>query len=203
MNIHKQDNKKMNARVMKIVCVVFALALLAALAINGIFAKYIIGSQTKGYISSPAFYFSSDVLKNADDRALYTLNPGADGTTGIKFELRNFADQLRISDKDISFSVNVSPSEDIAISTNGVLNNEGKGTLTANPSGGSIAKVAISGLKNGQTYTITATGSAGFFSSLTAQVVVKPEVKEIYKYLDVSDPNYVVLTVWTENILAQ
>ena len=116
----------------------------------------------------------------------------------MSFQVRNFADELRIADKDISFSVNVMPSDGVTVMINGIVTSTG--TLLASPSAGSSASITVSGLKNGQTYIITATGDAGFVSTLRASITVKPDEKEIYKHLDVSDPNYVLLTVWTKNL---
>ena len=188
MAIKKKDNGRMNIHTRTIVCAVLALVILSTIAVGGIFAKYIAGTQTKGYLSSPTFYFTSDILK--ETAVSYTLNPGENGATEVSFQVRNFADELRIADKDISFSVNVM--------INGIVTSTE--TLWAFPSAGSSASITVSGLKNGQTYIITATGDAGFVSTLRASITVKPDEKEIYKHLDVSDPNYVLLTVWTKNL---
>jgi hypothetical protein len=196
MAIKKKDNGRMNIHIRTIVCAVLALVILSTIAVGGIFAKYIAGTQTKGYLSSPTFYFTSDILK--ETAVSYTLNPGENGATEVSFQVRNFADELRIADKDISFSVDVMPSDGVTVMINGIVTSTG--TLLASPSAGSSERITVSGLKNGQTYIITATGDAGFVSTLRASITVKPDEKEIYKHLDVSDPNYVLLTVWTKNL---
>lgn len=196
MAINKQDNSRMNIHIRTTVCAVLALVILSTIAVGGIFAKYTVGTQTNSYISSPKFYFTSNILK--ETAVPYTLNPGKDGTTEVSFQVRNFADELRIADKEISFKVKVEPPEGVTVMIDGIVTSEG--TLPVFPSAGSSANITVSGLKNGQTYFISAEGTAGFFSALYANITVKSDENKIYKHLDVSDPNYVLLTVWTKNL---
>lgn len=176
--------------------VLMAVIVIATLVVGGIYAKYVAEHQTTGQVSSPDFYFTSDVL--TETASTYTLNAGAGGTTSLSFELRNYADALRFSDKAIAFSVEVAPSDGVTVTVNGVAADNG--TLASNPSAGSSASVTVSGLKNGVTYRITATGNAGFVRTLSADIEVRADEKGIYKHLDTSDPAYLLLTVWTKNL---
>lgn len=129
----------------------------------------------------------------AENPKTYTLNPGAGGTTSFTFEVRNYADELRNTDMNVAYSIMVTPSDGVTVTP-------ASGELTASQK--STATITVSGLKNGQTYTITATGNAGFVSTISANVTVRPDAQNIYKhlYVDSTDPHYVLLTVWTENV---
>ncbi len=184
------STKRNDGRRRAFIYTITALVVLSTLAVMGIYAKYTTGKKAEGYVSAAEFYFTSDILKETP--ATYTLNPGKNGETEISFELRNYADALRWSDIPIKYSVSVSPADGV----------------TVTPSNGEIsfgddlsAPVTISGLKNGTTYTVTATGDAGYVSTLSAIIVVKPDENNIY-YNVASDHegHYILLTVWTEKI---
>ena len=161
------------------ICVMVAFALLGILTAGGIYAKYMQESQAAGHITSPEFYFTSNMLSETANT--YKLNSGSGGTTEITFEVRNYADEYRIADKDIEFTVNVSPSDGVSVKVGSEVTNQG--TLAA-PSASS-ASITVSGLMSGEIYDISVTGNAD---------------KGIYKYTDSKDTNYVTLTVWTGNI---
>lgn len=189
----KYTEKKHHSRLL--IYTLVALAFFLALLAGGTYAKYAMGERTDGYISSPNFYFTSDLLK--ETAVEYTLNPGIDGKTEMSFQVHNFADDLRISDKTIDFNVTVSPADGVTVQV------EGDSTMTgslAAGSAGTTAKVTVSGLKNGQTYDVSVTGKAGFVITLGAKVIVRPDEKQIFKHIDNNDDSYVLLTVWTQDI---
>jgi hypothetical protein len=177
-----------------------ALFVLLALAIGGVYARYAmsIGETAKGSVTSPNFYFSSDLLFVSPET--YTLNPGPGGTTSFTFQVRNFVDALRINEKDINVTIAVTSTNAAALE--GVLIN---GYTTAEPitiSGNvkNASTVTISGLKNGVSYKITATGTAGFKQTISANVNVKPDEPYVYMHINDADDYYVLLTVWTKNL---
>lgn len=188
---HRKVNTKPNRFSTAAACAFLASVLLLLSVVSGVYAKYVWGIERKSAVSAPNFYFTSDLL--AENPKTYTLNPGAGGTTSFTFEVRNYADELRNTDMNVEYSVTVIPSEEITVTP-------ASGKLTASQK--STATITVSGLENGQTYTITATGRAGFESTLSANVTVRPDAQNIYKhlYVDSTDPNYVLLTVWTENV---
>ena len=177
-----------------LVYILVGLAVFSSLIV-GTYAKYTMGQQTDGYISSPNFYFTSDLLK--ETAAQYTLNPGIDGTAEISFEVRNFADDLRISDKKINFTLKVSPSNGVTVKVG--ESKQSTGSLAVG-STGSAAKITVSGLQNGKTYDISVTGNAGFSTTLKAKVTVRPDDKNVYMHIDDNHAEYVLLTVWNQNI---
>ena len=200
------STKRNDGRRRAIIYVITALVVLSTLAVMGIYAKYTTGKKTEGYVSAAEFYFTSDILKETP--ATYTLNPGKNGETEISFELRNYADALRWSDGSIEFKIGIVSTTSEALEgvtmkvdkiPQEINSDSSHGTLE----GGSAqsAKVTISGLKNGTTYTVTATGDAGYVSTLSAIIVVKPDENNIY-YNVASDHegHYILLTVWTEKI---
>ena len=186
------ENKGKKSHSRLLIYALVALAVFSTLVV-GTYAKYTMRNRTDGYISSPNFYFTSDLLK--ETAVEYTLNPGKDGEAEISFQVRNFADDLRISDKPIEFNVVVT--EGVTVKVDGKTTKTG--TLAAG-STGSTAKVTVSGLQNGKTYNISVTGEAGFSTTLQAKVTVRPGEKQIFKHIDNNHDSYVLLTVWTQNI---
>lgn len=187
----ENKGKKCHSRLL--IYALVALVVFSTLVV-GTYAKYTMGNRTDGYIFSPNFYFTSDLLK--ETAVEYTLNPEKDGEAEISFQVRNFADDLRISDKKINFKITVSPAKDVTVKVDGKKADGG----SLNPKTGASANVTISGLKNGESYQVSVTGVAGFATTLRAKVTVKPGEKQIFKHIDNNHDSYVLLTVWTQNI---
>ncbi|MBR4061854.1 MAG: hypothetical protein IKK01_02190 [Clostridia bacterium] len=194
-----KSTKKNNGINRALIYAITALVVFSTLAVVGIYAKYTVGENAKGHVSAAEFYFTSDILENTPKT--YTLNPGE---TSISFEVRNYEDILRWADNDITFDIGITNTktgslEGVKIMVNGEEATQGK--LTHSNENATSATVTITGLENGETYTITATGSAGYVSTLSANIVVKPDENNIYYHVS-PDPqgNYILLTVWTENI---
>lgn len=162
-----------------IVCVVAS-----SFALSGTLAKYLHSERADSEIKAPDFYFESNLLTVAGDQ-VYQLTYG---TKEISFSLKNFADEFRYCEMDISYTVSVE---------GGGTLNTASGTLT----GGNKTShtITLSGLEDGKTYTITATGNAGFEQTLSAKFSVRAEKNNVYKYVDDSHPNYVLLTVWSQH----
>ena len=179
--------------------VLSVLFVVLALAAGVTYARYAMGKQGKGVLSSPEFYFSSDLLFQSPET--YTLNQGSGGSTSFTFELRNYVDALRINKNDIGITVTVAPSDGVCI--NGTETAQATLTLTDGNSANVLKAtetVTVSGLKNGKTYTIEATGNAGFEQTVSATVKVKPDEPNIYMHLQDENDYYVLLTVWTKNL---
>jgi hypothetical protein len=58
--------------------------------------------------------------------------------------------------------------------------------------------VTVKGLENGKTYNVTATGRGGYRKTLTATLEVNDAKPEIYQYLDTTNSEYALLTVWSK-----
>ena len=165
---------------LKRVCVLFAFfALLGAVAM--VSAKYV---QTKDNTATAAAvnaYFTSDLL----DGTTHTISPNSDGTASVTFRLQNHADELRYSEADLTYTVTVD---------NGA---------TVSPDGGTIqagknhdADITLSGLKAGQSYTVTATTSEPYVMKLTGTI----QVSAVNSGITVSTEDktqYVLVTVST------
>lgn len=171
------------SRVLNIVCALAFLGLLV-LALNHAYARYIYGKSGAGSVVAREFHFVSNYL--TEDAANYTLAPGTDTLT---LTLGNHADALRISTDNILYSVSVTAADDVSVSP-------ASGSLV----GGVIsdATVTISGLKDGESYTVTAVGEAGFVQTLSATFTVENAAAKVYKEIS-SDSVSVTLTVWTDN----
>lgn len=164
---------------------------LLTVSVSGTIAKYARQSEDTKTIVAKEFYFESDFLKEPEENAVVVLNSTA---TEIEFELRNHADSLRFAKDAINYTVTVT-----------VIDGEGNPVL--NPTEGTIENnkantvtIKLSNLEKGKKYKVTATGEAGYSETIEAVFEVSKTDENIYKYLDTTNPNYVLLTVWTENI---
>ena len=161
-------------------------AVLSMAAVSSVYAKYLRENEQNATVHTNDFYFESDLLSESGKE--YSLNPG---TAEISFTLKNFADELRVSDKDITVTLTV---------TNGATLDPQTVTLTAD---NKSAQVVLSGLVDGGTYTVTATGEAGYQKTLKATFTVLSDPAAAYYHVD-DDSNaheaYVLLTVWTGNL---
>lgn len=171
------------SRVVNIICALAFLALLV-FTLNHAYARYIYGKSGAGSVVANEFHFVSDYL--AEDAPEYMLSPGTDTLT---LTLGNHADALRISTDTILYSVSVTGADGVSVSP-------ASGSL----SGGTLSDVSVtlSGLKVGESYTVTAVGEAGFRQTLSASFTVQNAVSKAYKELS-SDSASVTLTVWTDN----
>ncbi len=171
--------------------VLICAAALSVSAVGGVvYAKYIIERNKYATVTSPDFYFESDIL--TESGGLYYINSM---TKSVTVTLKNSADDLRVSAKDVYYTVSV---------TGGATLNKESGTFAA--SALSSDTVTVSNLEEGKTYTLEATGytkngeEIGFSKTLSISIEVEESSAKVYKYLDVSGGNYVVLTVWTKNL---
>ncbi len=152
--------------------------------VGAVLARYQHQFRSDDSVRAKEFYFTSDFL----DGETHTLAPGS---TGLTFTLGNHADDLRISEMDIDYTVTVEPA------------------ATVTPASGTLAKgakadaeITLSNLRPG-TYTVTAVGKGGFSKTLTATVVVPAEAARAYYHIDAVPGEYILLTVWNEGEKAQ
>lgn len=144
-------------------------------------ARYLYREESDSPVKAKEFYFTSSLL----DGGTHTFSPG---TESVTFTLTNHADALRYSEMPIAYTVTVSPSAEIV---------GGAGTLA----GGVISDtvVTVSNLQPGISYTVTASADGGYHQILSATVVVSEPV--LYKHLDTTNSEYVLLTVWSQGYL--
>ena len=165
--------------------------LLISLTIGGtIYAKYVHSTRSDIVAGSPNFYFESDYLTSATPT--YYLKSD---TQSVSFLLKNYADALRFSDDDVTYTLTLT-----------CLTNPTDTSATLSQSTGSIATgaprdavITISGLKSGYSYRVEAVGSAGFRKTLSAIFAVQSTDAVLYKHLESAD-EYVILTVWTRDL---
>lgn len=183
----EKKNKKISRRNVLAIGILAALVIPLGAVVSGVSAKYMkkVDDQTT-VVRAREFYFTSDLLK--ENGAVYPLNPGTDT---ISFEVRNYADDLRYSEGQITFTVEA-----------------GGATVTVEPEGNTLpgaqkssAVVTLSDLEDGRTYTVRVVGSGGYQKQLSAEFEILAPGTQVYKYLQM-DPSgaFVLLTVWTENV---
>jgi len=203
MTIERKENRKANSHGKLIIFSIVGLVALLIFTCGIVLAKYITETPATGYVSASNFYFTSNLLDESPNTTTYTLNPGNGGTTSFSFEVRNYADELRISENDIAFNIKVIPEDGISIKVDDTpvdsWSNSTTNVGTLNKGNRQSSKITVEGLKNGTEYTIAAIGNAGFESELSAVVTVKPDVATVYQHV-YNHTNYVLLTVWTKNL---
>ncbi len=161
---------------------------LLAILIGTAIGRYQHQFYSEGSARAKEFYFTSDFL----DGNTHTLGPGS---TEVTFSLGNHADELRFSEVDITYEVTVTPMEGTSAADLKVeyINSDKKLLCT----GVQDHDVTIKGLVPGK-YTVTATGTGGYQQTLTAVIEVLSQESVVYKYLDTTNSEYVLLTVWAQ-----
>lgn len=171
--------------------IIITLLIVLLFTVGGVFAKYIYNSGGMGLLSAKEFYFTSNLL--TENTAKYVLNSK---TTEISFTLGNNADKLRFSQDNIKYSITVECKK--GGNPPIVTYADGEQVL----SGGSVdtTSVTLEGLTMGETYTVTATGKAGYKQTLKAEFTVSDKEENVHMHLDTSNDAFVLLTVWTHNM---
>ena len=147
------------------------------------YARFLSKSTQYSSVSSPAFYFESDFLRVGGKS--YSVSAG---TTSVSFILSNYEDDLRFAEDSVSYTVTASGGT--LSSASGTLAGGAKSSVT----------VTLSDLVAGQTYTVTATASAGYEKTISASFTVEEPANKLYMNTDATDPSFVLLTVWSQDI---
>ena len=142
-------------------------------------------------VTAKAFYFESNYLTT--DNHTYKLN---NGENSVSIELYNYENDLRISEVDCTYTVTVT-SEDSTFTINGETVTQ---TVIEVEAGQTLTQINLANLKDGYSYKVSATANGGYTKTLSATFEVAPERSGFYMNVDSSDDNYVILTVWTENV---
>ena len=186
----KYEHKHSHIRKRTIIITVLVVLLFT---VGGVFAKYIYNSGGMGLLSSKEFYFTSNLL--TENTAKYVLNSK---TTEISFTLGNNADKLRFSQDNIKYSITVECKSGDSYPEENIKYADSEQVL----SGGSVdtTSITLKGLTMGETYTVTATGKAGYKQTLKAEFTVSDKEENVHMHLDTSNDAFVLLTVWTHNM---
>ena len=173
--------------------IIITLLIVLLFTVGGVFAKYIDNSGGMGLLSAKEFYFTSNLL--TENTAKYVLNSK---TTEISFTLGNNADKLRFSQDNIKYSITVGCKSGDSYPEENIKYADSEQVL----SGGSVdtTSVTLEGLTMGETYTVTATGKAGYKQTLKAEFTVSDKEENVHMHLDTSNDAFVLLTVWTHNM---
>ena len=128
--------------------------LIAFIALFGItLARYVMEKSEQGVVASDDFYFYSDLLKDASEKAEYYIDP-AKNTFQIK--LMNYADALRITQKNINFTVSVENGS--AEPASGTFNGSNK----------TESFVTITPVDNAEDIKVTVTSTAPYEKTISA-----------------------------------
>ena len=182
---------RLNQKTYSVLLILLSL-LFVTVFVTGIFAKYGVNMQGEGTIGAKKFYFESDTLSTENPE--YTL---VSTTTSITFNLKNFKDELNVSEMNINYEISVDAK---VTSTSAAANaptikkgNEATtdGTLTASTK--VDEEITLSDLKVGNTYVVTVRGDGGYKKTLKATFIILE--KDLGLYMNVKDGDRVALTV--------
>lgn len=182
----KNPQKKQQKKGLPLVwlLLVLILAVLIAGGIGSSAAKYTQSDSGQTMVEAPEFYFTSDLLSVEPQN--YVLNSGIQE---VNFTLRNRADELRVSEVPIDYTVTA---------TSGTITPE-QGNISAGVQPN--VEVELSDMQPGVIYEVTATGNAGYSQTLKAVFTISDNEEDVYKNLEMSsDDYYMLLTVWTHNV---
>lgn len=159
---------------------------------SSVLAKYIHTVQNETTVTTKAFYFESDYL--TENHYEYKLHSG---TEHVSFHLYNYQNELRVSEIDSKYTVSVE-SEDSSFTL--TIDGEAKTETTVRAQTQKDVEVVLGSLKSGNQYTVTVTADGGYQKVLSATFTVDPVQDGFFMNVDETDPNYLLLTVWTENV---
>lgn len=157
-----------------------AVVLTTAALITGLtMAKYVQQWKSEPALAdAKAFYFTSDLLKDVDENASYTIDTQ---TTSFTFTLGNAADSQRVTGESITYNVQV---------TGGTVDHA-SGSLP----GGTAqnAKITVTPAAGVNEITVSATSGAPYAKTLTAKFLLAPGSR--YMVEDQSGNTAAVLTI--------
>ena len=191
--------------------VIVLMVLLLVGTVGTVMAKYVFSTQLDGIFRAKEFYFTSDIL--GEENPQYAINRDAES---IVFTIKNAADELRCSEDEIVYTATLTDRDGGPIYTAKLDNLSTAETETGTTLGGTLAggsvngtKIKIYDIKKGESYKVTVTATMGtnlenriygYTKTLSATFVPGEEEQVIYKHLSKDTEEYVVLTVWTQNL---
>ena len=173
--------KKREKRSLAILCSVAVLLLACVVTFSAlVWAKYVSQEKKDTVVAAKSFYFESDLL--TETGTTYTLAPG---TGSITVHLKNFADDLRFSDVEISYKVTAT--------------GQAAQTGTLGKSKQEDHTIVFSNLSPG-TYQVVAQATSPYTKTLQATFVIPAVEGDVYYSVsDAAGSPVLRLTVWTED----
>lgn len=165
-----------------VISAVSALVIILCLAPS--IAKYIMTQNRQSKLDSDYFYFSSDYLK-PDETPVYEIFGSS-----VTFELRNYADSIRINGTDITYE---------ATSTAGTIG-ASTGTLTGGIRGSAdlTLSYSFSGDELQKEITVSVVGTGDYTQTLQAKFIfIRPTSTLKYEIKDSAGSNYAELYIYT------
>jgi len=166
---------------------------LAFLLSTGAIAKYVNEEKQETLYEAQAFYLESSTLTDESSIPTYTLQKG---TNAITVDLKNFIDELRISDVAINYVVSISDtSGNYVTDKSGARINEKTGTFTKQTK---VTKNESFTNLNSGTYTVTVRAVSPYTKTIRANFIVTDSDNVInYTVNDVAGSSVLQLTVTT------
>ena len=171
MKIHWPQHEKANKQKRRRGLLLAGIVLTAAALVTGLtMAKYVQQWKSEPALAdAKAFYFTSDLLKDASENAYYELYSWGDG---IKIQLQNFEDEKRVSETDITYTVSC---------TLGSVDSP-TGTIDANST--KFATIIVKPEPGAKRITVTAKATAPYEKELSATFVLKDTDQPKFQVVD-------------------
>ena len=171
-----------------VLSITFGVVIVASVGIT--YAKYRKQHSSDNAFSAKSFYFESNLLKK--DGATYSIY-----NNKITFDITNFPDELRSSDVDITYEVNITSPDGGTIPQNPTRT----GTILAKQQGGETktptsVTIEYDGLDFGKTYTVTAMSTLPYTKTISATFITVAGNYQV-PYTLVDNGDYVLMTLTT------
>lgn len=171
-----------------------ALLVLFCLCIGGISlvsARYIKQTDTNNNsVAAKEFYFESDLLDGGTHEVVATDN----GTASVTIRLKNYVDELRYSETQIDYSVEVQEADNDSKLEKSNITNQTGNIATGEKH---TQDVTISNLQAGKTYKVTATTNNIYQKTLSGTIKVTAPDTKVYAEISSNTDQYIEVTVWT------
>lgn len=188
--------RKVNISKKSLIAAVILLLAVCLAAVGGVVSKYVAELKNNTTpLTAKEFYFESNYLSEIGNE--YVFNPG---TGSISFELYNFDKNNRVSETDIKYTISVEPAVAINIETIAGSADIDGNSVTVGAGSKTPVRVILGNLADGGEYNVTVTANGGYTKTLKATFTVSEIPTGLYMNVSDTDPNVVILTVWTENI---
>ncbi|MBC8570588.1 hypothetical protein [Zongyangia hominis] len=160
MKFHRPQHEKPNKQKKRRCLLLAGVVLTAAALVTGLtMAKYVQQWKSEpALVGTKAFYFTSDLLKDASENASYELYSWGDG---IKIQLQNFEDEKRISETDITYEVSYTL-------TGGAKSEVTKGTIASGAGTAVSDTITVKPEPGAKTVTVTAKATSPYEKALSA-----------------------------------
>ena len=190
-----KNNRKKKSKISLLAAFLLITLLALLLSTAGVtLAKYVTERQSAGTAAAKPFYFSSDLLAEESANVTvpyYQLEDTQSETVTISFTLSNYIDALRRTDRDISYTYEVTDSASLPIGETGT------GTVSGSAASTETVNIELSSahLANDGVVTVRVRSTAPYSTTLSARFGFVEDDSAGLHYTVTEEGSAVILTV--------